>query len=468
MNRTLSRRKFLGEAACAAVTATPLISTLLNLSMTNAMAATSIPSTSITDYKALVCILLAGGNDSFNMLVPRGNSEYNEYQTVRSSLSLAQNSLHALNGTFGGKSLGLHAGMPELASLFNSGDAAFLANVGTLVEPTTLANYNNGTVRLPLGLFSHSDQIMHWQTSVPDSRSARGWGGRVADILNSVNTNARISMNISLAGTNTFQSGNETVSYEILPTGNGAVQPDFMSEEPSAYSAIARTGVRSLIDAQYQNLFQETFARTNASAIDASGEFATAISGQTLTTTFSASQLSQAMQMVARTIAARDTLGMRRQTFFVLMGGYDHHDELINNHAAMLPVVSRALAEFNAAMKELNVHNNVTTFTASDFARTLTSNGRGSDHGWGGNQIVMGGAVNGGLVYGNYPDLGLGNSLDTGRGRLIPTLSTDEYFAELAQWFGVSNSCLGDLFPNLNRFYNIGATAPIGFLNQNA
>jgi uncharacterized protein (DUF1501 family) len=220
-----------------------------------------------------------------------------------------------------------------------------------------------------------------------------------------------------------------------------------------------------LIDAQYKNLFQQTFARTNASAIDASHEFASAIGGQSITTPFSSSRLSQALQMVARTIAARDTLGMQRQTFFVMMGGYDHHDELINNHAAMLPVVSKALAEFNAAMKELQVHDQVTSFTASDFARTLTSNGRGSDHGWGGNQIVMGGAVNGGLVYGNYPDLGLGNALDTGRGRLIPGLSTDEYFAELAQWFGVPNSQLGDIFPNLQRFYHIGSNAPIGFLS---
>lgn len=463
-SRKLSRRVFLGEAACAAVTATPLISTVLNLSMTNAMAETTLPATGANDYKALVCILLAGGNDSFNMLVPRGTNEYNEYANVRSNLALSQGSLHALNGNNQGKTLGLHAGMPELAGLFNTGEAAFVANVGTLVEPISLAAYQTGSVKLPLGLFSHSDQIMHWQTSVPDSRSARGWGGRVADILNSVNNNSRISMNISLAGTNTFQSGDQSVSYEILPTGNGAVQPDFLSEEPGAYQAIARTGVRSLIDAQYQNLFQETFANTNANAIDASAEFASAIKGQTLTTVFSPTQLSQSLQMIARTIAARDTLGMKRQTFFVLMGGYDHHDELLNNHSAMLPVVSKALSEFNTAMKELNVHQNVTTFTASDFARTLTSNGRGSDHGWGGNQIVMGGAVNGGLIYGTYPDLGLGNSLDTGRGRLIPTLSTDEYFAELAQWFGVPNHALNDIFPNLNRFYSIGSNSPIGFM----
>ncbi|MEM0965367.1 MAG: DUF1501 domain-containing protein [Verrucomicrobiota bacterium] len=464
MSSPISRRKFLGEAACAAVTATPLISTLLNLSMTNAMASGTGALGAGNDYRALVCILLAGGNDSFNMLVPRGATEYADYQGVRSNLALSQASLLPINGVYQGKTFGLHPGMPELASLFNSGDAAFVANVGTLVEPTTLGSYESGSARLPLGLYSHSDQIMHWQTSVPDSRSARGWGGRVADILQSANTNSRISMNISLAGTNTFQSGDQTVSYEILPDGNGAVLPDFLSGESPGLSAIAQTGVRSMMDLQYRNLFQETFAQRNRSAIDASNEFATALSGQALATTFSNTELSSALRMVARTIAARDTLGMKRQTFFVMMGGYDHHDELLNNHAAMLPVVSRALFEFNAAMKELNVHDCVTTFTASDFARTLTSNGRGSDHGWGGNQIVMGGAVNGGSIHGMYPDLGLGNSLDTGRGRLIPTLSTDEYFAELAQWFGVSSGQLNDIFPNLNRFYSGGASFPIGFL----
>lgn len=463
----MNRRRFLGQLSCAAVTATPIISTLLNLDMAKAAAATNIDMMNATgnDYRALVCVMLAGGNDSFNMLVPRGVSEHAAYSTTRSNLALARNSLLQLTDSPNTPSLGLHSGMPELAALYNSGEAAFVANVGTLVEPTTLSAFENGSARLPLGLFSHSDQIMHWQTSVPDSRSANGWGGRVADILNSTNSNPRISMNISLAGTNVFQSGQQAVSYDITPSGNGSIQPVDFPEFSPAIAAINKTSVRSLLDAQYQNVFQQTFGETTAGAIDASKEFADAIAQQTLTTVFSPSELSQAFQMIARTVAARETLGMRRQTFFVLMGGYDHHDELLNAHAAMLPVVSKALGEFNTAMKELKVHDKVTTFTTSDFARTLTSNGRGTDHAWGGNQIVMGGAVNGGLIYGQYPDLALGTSLDTGRGRLIPTLSTDEYFAELAQWFGASSNQLNDIFPNLDRFYNIGGEPPVGFMN---
>lgn len=462
---TLSRRKFLGQLSCSAVTATPLISTLMNLGMAKSLAADNL-STAGSDYKALVCLMLAGGNDSFNMLVPRSLAEHNAYSVTRSNLALARDSLLSLNGTVHGKAYGLHPGMPELAQLYNDGDAAFIANVGTLVEPTSLSAFENGAVRLPAGLFSHSDQIMHWQTSVPDSRSANGWGGRVADILSASNSNQRVSMNISLAGANVFQSGNRSVSYDITSSGNGSVQPSGIFPDNETLAAIGRSSVRSLLDAQYKNLFQQTYGSTAAAAIDASKEFADAVGGQTVTTAFSLSELSQAFQMIARTIAAREQLGMRRQTFFVLMGGYDHHDELLNSHAGMLPVVSKALSEFNAEMKALKVHHQVTTFTTSDFARTLTSNGRGTDHAWGGNQIVMGGAVKGGTLYGQYPDLTLGNPLDTGRGRLIPTLSTDEFFAELALWFGVAPSQLLDVFPNLDRFYNIGAVAPVGFMEE--
>jgi uncharacterized protein (DUF1501 family) len=464
----INRRRFIGQLSCAAVTASPLISTLLNLDMTNVIADTGLPATGTADddYKALVCLMLAGGNDSFNMLVPAGVGEYDEYATTRSNLALPRAQLASLNGTHQGKRFGLHPGMADAAALYNQGDLAFVANVGTLIEPTTLTDYNNGRVRVPDGLFSHSDQIMHWQTSVPDSRSATGWGGRVADILSPLNRSSRISMNISLAGMNVFQNGNDSVSYAITAAGNGSVEPMAYPDDNPTLAAIARTCVRNRLDAQYTNLFQQTFATITAGAIDASRDFATAVEGQTLTTPFSNTALSQDFQMVARTIAARATLGARRQTFFILMGGYDHHNELLNSQAGMLPLVNNALKEFNTAMREIGMHDKVTTFTVSDFARTLTSNGRGTDHAWGGNHLVMGGAVNGGQIYGTYPDLGLGSILDTGRGRLIPTLSTDEYFAELALWFGVQPNQLDLIFPNLSRFYQVNGTPPLGLFSQ--
>ncbi len=462
-SQPISRRAFLGQASCAAVSATPILSTLLNLRMTNtAVAATPDPD----DYKALVCFFFGGGNDSFNMLAPKGASEYAEYATARSNQALSQDSILQLNGTHNGKTLGLHPGMPELQALYNANPSrlAFICNVGTLVEPTTLTGYENGTVKLPLGLFSHSDQIMHWQTSIPNQNTGLGWGGRVADLLSLSNVGANISMNISLSGTNTFQSGVSSISYEIESSGNGSITLEPYGDElDPTLTALGSTAINSLMDAQYSNLFQKAFAQKHRSSLDASVEFGEAIQAQTINTAFSENEISQSFQMVAKTISARQMLNMKRQTFFIFFGGFDHHDELLNSHAAMLPVISKAMSEFDTAMTELGLSDKVTTFTASDFARTLSSNGKGTDHAWGSNQIVMGGAVQGGQIYGNYPSLALGSDLDTGRGRLIPTMSTDQYFAELARWFGVADSDLGTVFPNLNRFHNMQG-APVGFM----
>ncbi|MEM6885160.1 MAG: DUF1501 domain-containing protein [Verrucomicrobiota bacterium] len=438
-----------------------MISTLLNLGMTNSVAAAG---PSADDYKALVCIFLSGGNDSFNMLVPNSNSEYRDYSETRSNLAIPRSELLKLDGSASSRQFGLHPGMPELSSLFQQGNAAFVANVGTLIEPTTLQDFERQSVRLPQGLFSHSDQIMHWQTGIPDAPSATGWAGRVSDLLHAVNDNDKVSMNVSLAGTNMFQTGRQTFSYEISPELGGSVTPVIHEDEVGLVGRIARTNVKNMMDATYQNLFQQAYADSVNQAVDAGREFADALEPVRIRTEFSHSQLSEALQLVARTIAARESLGMKRQTFFVLMDGYDHHDELLESHSEMMQVLSRALSEFDRAMQELQVHDQVTTFTSSDFARTLTSNGRGSDHAWGGNQIVMGGAVRGGLIYGEYPELAVGSKLDTGRGRLIPTLSTDQYFAELARWFGIDDSDLGEIFPNLDRFHNLGSGAPVGFM----
>jgi uncharacterized protein (DUF1501 family) len=417
------------------------------------------------DYKALVCILLAGGNDSFNMLVPTSNNAYNTYSTTRSNQALAQNSLLGLSHLAGGMpSLGVHPSMPEVQNMYNSGRLAFISNVGTLVEPTTKTQFENGGVTLPLGLFSHADQIQQWQTSVPQTRSSSGWGGRMADILQSMNNNQNISMNISLSGRNFFQSGNQSSEYTINPTGTGSIGIEGYNGD-DMIDMIRTTAVDNLLEDQYVDIFKKTYADVTRNAQSSHQQFSSAIGGVNLSTTFSTSRLSQSMQMVAKTIAARNTLDVCRQTFFITFGGWDHHDELLNNQAGMLTVVSKALNEFNNAMNELGMANNVTTFTISDFARTLTSNGNGTDHAWGGNVMVMGGKVNGGRIYGEYPSLALNSSLDVGNGVLIPTLSTDEYFAELAQWYGVSNSDINNIFPNLMNFYSANGQPPIGFMS---
>jgi uncharacterized protein (DUF1501 family) len=457
---TVSRRRFLGQASCAAVGTTALFNTVLNMKMFNALAAPG------EDYRALVCLFLSGGIDSYNTLVPRGDAEYQEYAGIRSDLALPQDVLLPISPlTPDGRLYGLHPGLGELQALFEQGRLAFVANVGTLAEPTTLQQYRNGSVALPLGLFSHSDQAMHWQTSVPDQRVPIGWAGRMADLLESSNCNPNISMNISLSGTNVWQAGRNSSQYTINENGPQNLW-DYGGTSPGA---LLRTeAVDSLLGLQYQHLFEKTFALRLRGAIDAGVEFSEAIDAvPPLQTQFSDTSLSRKFRMIALTIAAREALCMKRQTFFVDLGGWDHHDEVLLNQEAMLPVVSRALSEFHSALVELDVADQVTTFTASDFARTLSSNGRGSDHAWGGNHMVLGGAVAGGDIHGRFPNLYLGNSLDTGRGRLIPTTSVDAYFAELALWFGVPAADLDLVLPNIGRFWTPSPSAlPVGFLGS--
>ena len=466
-NKGMSRRRFLGQASCAALGSTTFLSSILNLGVANSLAGMAAPNLSAGGgYKAMVCILLAGGNDSFNMLVPRNGANYTEYANTRSNLALPQGELLPLNFTdTNGKQFGLHPSMPEVQNLFNSGKLSFVSNIGTLVEPTTKTQYLNGSVQTPVGLLSHADQIQQWQTSIPQTRSSKGWGGRMADILEAGNTNQNISMNISLSGTNIYQAGNQSTQYAIRSSVGGSVGINNY-EGTSALDMALKTGTESLLAQQYQDIFKSTFTNKINTAQDNHVEFSSALSGVTpLTTTFSDNTMSANMELIANTIAARDTLGVSRQTFFINFGGWDHHDTVLDNQTAMLGVVSKALAEFEAALQELGLADCVTTFTISDFGRTLTSNGNGSDHAWGGNVMVMGDAVNGGQIYGEYPSLALNSTTDVGGAILLPSISTDEYFAELSQWFGVSNGDLSYVLPNIGNFYNVNSgTAPIGFM----
>lgn len=475
----ISRRKFLGQASCSAVGSASLFSTLLNLRMASSAAAQSIPIVDPLEYRGLVCLFLAGGNDSYNMLVPKGDDEHAEYAAIRSDLALAKEDIIALNpdNDIGSRTLGVHPSMPEVANLFEAGRLGFVANVGTLLDANTnAAGYRNGTVALPRGLFSHADQVEQWQTSIPDSSSGFGWAGRTADLLHSLNDNDRISMNISLNGTNIWQNGQNSSQYQI--TRNGSIARSGYDTRAGGWDSMVGAAIDSQLDQEYVNLFEKTFVDISRGALDAHESFSAAtdaVAPFTATVhTDSATdtdeeiaaiaRLAEYMTMVAKTVSAHGTLGLRRQTFFVNVGGWDHHDEVLNTQASMLKVVSRCLEYFDALMLEINMSDKVTLFTASDFARTLTSNGRGSDHAWGGNQIVMGGAVKGKNIYGDYPDLYSGNLLDTGRGRLVPTLSVDQYFAELAGWLGVPSGDLTAVLPNLDRFHTPGGNAPVGFL----
>lgn len=461
MDRGITRRRFLTQLGRAGIGCATL--PLLQLGRATDVAAQGLPGSG--DYRALVCILLAGGNDSFNMVVPVDPAEYGGYAAARTDLALAREALLPIRPRGLGRDYGLHPSMPEVQQLFDEERLSVIANVGTLAERVTLEELEAGVARVPLGLYSHADQIRQWQTSLPDSRSPVGWGGRVADLLEPLDPGSTLPLGISLSGTNVFQSGESAVEYAITPQGSIGIE-GFDDDDP--FQVARAEAIRALANGPHDNLLKAQFGATIERSIESHEIFTQAIaSAPPGDTTFSPGPLSQGLAMVARTIAAREALGARRQTFFVSFGGWDHHDELLNIQAGMLATLSRALLEFDTALGELGVRDEVTSFTISDFGRTLSSNGRGSDHGWGGNQLVMGGSVRGGEFFGDYPALEPDGPLDTGRGRLIPTLSTDEVFAELALWFGVEPSEVPRVLPNITRFaVPSPGTPPVGFIRN--
>ena len=324
MSQLNTRRRFLEQLGlgCAHVGATSLLSGITNLGLINAAASANRPFnvSKMENYRAVVCIMLSGGNDSFNMLVPKGDPEYQEYAAVRTNLALDQDELLDINPiTPVNKVLGLHPNLQKIQALFESNKAAFIANVGALVHPTTVSEYKNGTVTLPQGLFSHSDQQLHWQTSIPQDRNSNGWGGRLADILYTNNNNQDISMNISLDGVNTYQRGNIISEYAIQ-AGQGAVTISG-SDNPNFYNTLKRQTLDSLLEASYQNIFQKAYAGTISDSKNSAIEFGAALAqGDTITTPFGTGPLAQRLKSVAEVIAARGPLDVVNQTFFVQHG----------------------------------------------------------------------------------------------------------------------------------------------------
>lgn len=456
-----SRRDFIGAAPCLALGTTTLFSSLLNLKAINSLVA----SAPVGDgYKALVCLLLSGGNDSYNMIIPRSQSEYDEYAAVRSNLAVPRADLLPITpNTSDGRDYGLHPSMSGLQSLFNQGQAAFINNVGTLVQPTDKDQISNGSASLPVGLLSHIDQVMHWQTAFPQDRINQGWGGRMADIVKSMNTNDQVSMNISLGGNNIFQRG-DTVSEYAINNDGGVSVLGYGAQEP--FFNLMTEDITDTMNKQYGDLFKDSYKGVLKRSIESNEFFNQTIENVApLDDMFSNDNLSQDFRMIAETISARAELGASRQIFFLELGGFDTHDDAGNDHALLLSRLDNAMSQFYAATEALGVSECVTTYTISDFARTLTSNGNGTDHAWGGNAIVMGGAVKGKELYGDYPTLGLNTNLDLGSGVLIPTTSADVYFAELALWFGVSSNDLSMVLPNIGNFYSVSSgDAPLGFL----
>jgi uncharacterized protein (DUF1501 family) len=460
-----TRRKFLGQC-CAAVGTTGLLSALSQLRVIGAVAAdglgrqraTALP----TDFKALVCLYLQGGNDATNMLIPSDNASYAAYSKSRIEVAVAQSGLLPISPKkySDGRSWAMHGSVPGLRDLFASGNLAVLANVGTLVRPVTLADYNAGR-NVPPQLFSHADQTIQWQSSIPDKPFDTGWGGRLADLLDAQNTNNQLSMSITLNGINSFQRGNNVLQFSLGSGGvpNMLVGPD----DPAAVIVrIEEQNARSKVfAASFGNIHAAAHAAVSKKAIDDQALINSVLAtAPTLATAFPGTNTAASLKMVARLISVAPSLGLKRQIFFVQLPGFDLHDGQVAGHGPLLAELSGAMKAFYDSTVELGIANQVTTFTASDFGRTYVSNYGGTDHGWGNHQFIMGGAVQGGDIYGQMMSLAVGGNDDTGRGRWIPTTSVDEYSATLATWFGVSAGNLSTVLPNIGRF----AKPNLGFL----
>jgi len=413
-----------------------------------------------SDYKALVCVFLFGGNDSWSLLVPRSEAEYAAYARSRQNLAIARDALLPVTPLAGdgGAQYGFHPSMPELAGLFDSARCAVVANVGPLLAPTTKLQYQQQSVPLPPQLFSHNDQQDQWHSLRGRTVGKTGWAGRLADVLVDQLGSQQLSLNVSLSGNTLFQAGDRATPY-VMGAGGPAA---FAGFGDSGGAAARRTGFTNVANAAYGTIYERGFAEVQKRAVASADRVNTALAAAPpLTTAFPAnSPLATQLQTVARLIASRERLGMSRQVFFVATGGFDTHDDQLQDQPGLLGNISASLAAFHAATVELGVASQVTTFTQSDFGRTLSSNGDGSDHAWGGIQLLLGDAVRGRTIYGEYPSLELNGAQDVGGGRMIPVVSSDQYAATLARWFGLGETQLDAIAPSLRNF----AARDLGFM----
>ena len=529
-----SRRQFFRRAACAAVGTLSMSNVLRDLRFINS----AVAQTNITDYRALICIFLNGGNDANNMVIYTDPADYQSYAATRTS-ALALPNVDGSTATIqqlfvpgsnkttkysdsAGHTYGLHpamaiptvgapAGAVGAVDLFNNGNLALLLNVGTLSYPMTKAQYQNGSVPQPPQLYSHSDQQTQWQTSIPDQPATSGWGGRIADIMTAAQINGNspaISMAVTLAGSNIFEVGTNNLSPQYSISTTGAVQLSSTITGNTAKNSVFNGILNS--EAAFSDLQMKTYASVTEGAITTAANLTTTLNTigtptyltnhfpnfpSTVSITIPngggsyGSSLMAQMAMVCKMIdAGKNFLGLKRQIFFIQVGGYDTHTNqnlftqtgaltntsgtsnlILGQQANLLAELSQTLGAFYEAMGDLGtlrgdgaaaMQKKAVAFTVSDFARTFPSNGSGSDHGWGSHHLIVGGDVAGGKTYGNMPVLAVNGPSDTGTGRWIPTTAVDQYAATLASWYGVDSTHLPIVFPNLGRF----ASPNLGFL----
>jgi uncharacterized protein (DUF1501 family) len=473
-----SRREFLYRASLLSAAGSLSAPFALNLFSMNVAAA----STLTTDYKAIVCLYLAGGNDSANMVLATDTPSWTGYQAARSnggsaSIALPMGSLLPIVpntpkiDTVGTRAFALHPSMAPLQTLFDAGRAAVIANVGTLIEPIAdKVAYRSSSIRKPTNLFSHNDQTNQWHSTDP-SKPIYGWGGRMGDMLKTSNSKQNFT-SISSSGNSVFLAGETINQYQI--NSSGAAVPIGGLTNLFGVSAANNPLQAIITNTTASNLFERDHAAVVQRSIDAQTDLNSVMLATTTAVPAPAqyinpntnlpanNSLANQLRTVARIIAGQTTLGAHRQVFFVSMGGFDTHDGQLINQADLMARIAHAASYFDGVLATLPVgdmSSNVTLFTASDFGRTFTSNGDGTDHGWGAHHFVVGGAVKGKEIYGNFPQTavtntssGIDNPLDVGSGSTIPTISVDQYAGTLAKWFGLSPAEISSVFPNLANF----------------
>lgn len=461
----LTRRDFV-RASCCAAAAFGVETNFSRFGLMHALAQSG------ASFQALVCIFLFGGNDANNMLIPMDTAGYANYATKRGAqsnggLALAQNTLLPItskNPQNGTNSFGLHPGLPDIPGLFTNGQLAFLANVGTLSTPLTKAQYQGVNDLKPANLFSHADQQQQWQTLQMDGFYKSGWAGRMADNVNPVfNVGSTFPPITSVAGSAIFGTGIQTSPYAMIPGST----PGLSGFDTSAAAQARLLGLQQLLTFDTGVSLIQSASSITSNSLNDSRVLSAALAASTpLSTAFPTTNIGNQLKQVAQILKVRSALSLNRQVFFCSLGGFDTHSGQIATQQTLFSQLSPAMLAFYNATVELNLAQNVTTFTMSDFSRTYQpgSNG-GSDHAWGSVQMIMGGAVLGGDIYGTLPDFVVGGNYDVGiNGRWIPTTSADQYGATLATWFGVPSASLAGIFPNLANFTNAKLPSNLGFL----
>jgi len=455
-NDSVSRRNFLKNMATASVLGSGAAAMSGKLGLMGSALAASSDYAGLTDYKALVCVFLYGGSDSFNLFVPTEQGRYNNYAQSRGSLALSRESL-LMPATDSG--VGFNPAMTNIRASYDAGKLAVISNVGNLIAPVTKSEYLARSNLIPSNLFAHNHQQEQWLkglSSSPTSLVSSGWGGRMADLLRTANTNSALPPTFSMSGSNYWLPGNVSTPININ-VNSGVETIQFMNRQRGRASETRAELLSQILSLPQSGALQEQAAMAIGRGISSADEILAALgSTDTIQAPYNpSSRLAKQLRMVARLIAAQETLGMKRQIFFVGLGGWDTHDNQAGRLQGLVGDLDRSLGDFYAALEELDKENSVTAFTASDFGRTLTVNGDGSDHGWGGHYLAMGGAVNGQQIFGEQPTYETGGDDDIGnKGRIIPSLSINQFGATLGSWMGLTDSDLYEVFPDLANFDN--------------